>query len=429
MAYVCSVWQPITTQYSLKLLYDIGLRAYAAALALAAPFNAKARGMQQGRAQQFARIQQALQGNSAPIAWFHCASLGEFEQGRPLMEAFTQAYPKYKILLTFFSPSGYEVRKNYGGAAYVFYLPLDSAANAKNFLDLVKPKLAVFVKYEFWHYYLQALHKRRIPVLSVSAIFRPDQVFFKPYGAFNRAILQNFTHIYTQNQASLELLQRINIPNASIAGDTRFDRVLQTAASVKSIPLVAAFASGQPVFIVGSSWPADVDVLLPLLQQYKASIKFIIAPHEVNEASIAAVLQRIGTGAVRFSAATAADADNYEVLVIDNVGMLSALYSYGTYAYIGGAFGKGLHNTLEAAVFGLPLFFGPRYEKFQEATDLVQLQCAFPVNNSAELLEVFAHVHHTPGQRQRIAAQEKQYVQEQAGATATIMADIARLLN
>ncbi|GAB3828873.1 3-deoxy-D-manno-octulosonic acid transferase [Pontibacter rugosus] len=413
----------------MKLLYDIGLKAYKAAIALASPFNQKAKLMQQGRERQFDKLQETLQQNSAPLVWFHCASLGEFEQGRPIIEAFKQAFPTYKVLLTFFSPSGYEVRKNYQGADYITYLPLDSASNARQFLAIAKPELAVFVKYEFWHYYLQELQQRNIPVLSVSAIFRQEQVFFKPYGDFYRNILRRFTHIYTQNKRSLELLQSINISNTSIAGDTRFDRVLQTAASVKTIPVVEAFAAGQPVFMIGSSWPADIEVLLPLMQHYGTSIKFIIAPHEVNEASINAVMKTVGAAAVRFSQANAASIAKYSVLVIDNIGMLSSLYSYGTYAYIGGAFGKGLHNTLEAAVFGLPLFFGPTYDKFQEAKDLVELGCAFPVKNSEELLRVFAEVHETPGLALSIKTKEKIYVQEQAGATEKIMADIKRLLN
>ncbi|GHA72049.1 3-deoxy-D-manno-octulosonic acid transferase [Pontibacter akesuensis] len=412
-----------------KLLYDIGLKAYETGMALAAPFNQKAKLMRQGRERQFDKLREALQINKEPLVWFHCASLGEFEQGRPVMEAFREASPKYKILLTFFSPSGYEVRKNYPGANYIFYLPLDSASNARQFLDIVQPKLAVFVKYEFWHYYLLELQQRQIPILSISAIFRQEQVFFKPYGAFYRNILQRFTHIYTQNKSSLELLQRINISHASIAGDTRFDRVLQTAASVKTIPKVEAFAAGQLVFMVGSSWPVDIDVLLPLIQKYSASIKFIIAPHEVNAASINTVMKTVGAGAIRFSEASEASVARYGVLVIDNIGMLSSLYSYGTYAYIGGAFGKGLHNTLEAAVFGLPLFFGPSYGKFQEAKDLVELGCAFPVNSSEELLKAFEEVHETPGLRQSITIKEKTYVQEQAGATTRIMADITRLLN
>jgi 3-deoxy-D-manno-octulosonic-acid transferase len=412
----------------LKLLYDIGLKAYNGLLTVAAPFNQKAKLMLQGRENQFEKLEQAFIGNTAPVVWFHCASLGEFEQGRPVIEAFKAAFPEYKVMLTFFSPSGYEVRKNYSGADFIVYLPLDSASNARKFISIVQPKLAVFVKYEFWHYYLQELEQRHIPILSISAIFRPEQVFFKPYGEFNRNMLRRFTHIYTQNQTSLELLQTIGVTNATIAGDTRFDRVLQTAATIKPIPLVDAFTRGSDVFMVGSSWPADMEVLLPLIQKYRSTIKFIIAPHEINENSIVTLMQQLGEGAVRFSQADAATIANYNVLVIDNIGMLSALYSYGTYAFIGGAFGKGLHNTLEAAVFGLPLFFGPKYSKFQEAVDLVKLGCGFPVNNADELLTAFEKIHTTPGARKTITDTEKQYVQEQAGATTQIMADIQRLL-
>ena len=412
----------------MKLLYDIGLKAYEAAITLAAPFNEKAKLMQKGREQQFDKLKQAFAGNQAHVVWFHCASLGEFEQGRPVMEAFKEAFPEYKILLTFFSPSGYEVRKNYAGADHICYLPLDSADNAHRFLEITEPDLAVFVKYEFWHYYLKELQQRKVPILSISAIFRKDQVFFKPYGEFYRNMLRRFTHIYTQNKKSRQLLKRIGIKQTSIAGDTRFDRVLQTAHSIKTIPLVEAFVAGKEVFMVGSSWPADIEVLLPLINKYSPSIKFIVAPHEVNEASITALMQQLGEGTIRFSQASETEVAKYKVLVIDNIGMLSSLYSYGTYAYVGGAFGKGLHNTLEAAVFGLPLFFGPKHAKFQEAKDLVKLGCAFAVNNSQELLHRFEEVHRAPGLRQSITSKEKTYVQEQAGATAKIMADIKALL-
>ncbi|TXK48033.1 3-deoxy-D-manno-octulosonic acid transferase [Pontibacter qinzhouensis] len=412
----------------MKLLYDIGLQTYKTALALAAPFHQKARQMRLGRAQQAEQLERALQQNSMPLAWFHCASLGEFEQGRPLIEAFKADFPAYKILLTFFSPSGYEVRKNYAAADYVFYLPLDSQSAANRFVELAKPKLAVFVKYEFWHYYMQALQHHHIPAISVSAIFRPGQLFFRPYGGFYRNILKGFTHIFTQNQASAKLLQQQQIQQVSVAGDTRFDRVLQTAAAVKPIPVVAAFVQEQPVFMIGSSWPADIDVLLPLIQKYSTSLKFIIAPHEVTPKSTATLSASLGAGAIRFSEAEAGTVAQHHVLVIDNVGMLSSLYSYGTYAYIGGAFGAGLHNTLEAAVFGLPLFFGPRYDKFQEAKDLVDLGCAFPVKTSAELLAAFEQVHLQPEKRQKISETEKQYVHKQAGATAKIMTAIKQLL-
>lgn len=421
-------FKPNKHPYLPKLLYDIGLKVYQAALVLASPLNRKAKLMRQGRRQQFARLQQALQHRQGPLVWFHCASLGEFEQGRPVLEAFRREFPAYQVLLTFFSPSGYEVRKNYSGAEYIHYLPLDSAAHAGQFLDLVQPQLAVFVKYEFWHYYLQELKKRGVPVLSIAAIFRQEQVFFKTYGGFYRNILRCFTHIYTQNNASLELLHSIGIGQASVAGDTRFDRVLQTAAHVAPIPLVETFAQDQEVFMIGSSWPADTEVLRPLIDKYRPQLKFIIAPHEISEGGIAALLQTLGHGAIRFSQASAETVANCDVLIIDNIGMLSALYQYGTYAYIGGAFGKGLHNTLEAAVFGLPLFFGPKYEKFQEAKDLVALGCAFPLHDEVQLIAAFEKVRTTPGLRQSITDKEKQYVQEQAGATAQIINDVKNLL-
>lgn len=412
----------------MKLLYNIGLKAYEKAIALAAPFNRKAKLMLEGRERQFERLKQAMTLHQGPVAWFHCASLGEFEQGRPLMEAFKEAFPNYRILLTFFSPSGYEIRRNYSGAELIFYLPLDSAANAERFLDITRPAIAFFVKYEFWHYYIQAMHNRGIPVISVSAIFRQSQPFFKPYGRFYKNILQRISHIYTQNAASEKLLHSIGIKHTSIAGDTRFDRVLQTAATVKAIPVVSAFAQQHKIFVIGSSWPADMDLLFPLIQQYRQEIKFIIAPHEIHEQEITRLQDKLGKGTIRFSQANTSDAGNYNVLIIDNIGMLSSLYSYGTYAYVGGAFGKGLHNTLEAAVFGLPLFFGPKYEKFQEAKDLVKLGCAFPVQHTAELLAAFKVVHESAEVSRCITNTEKQYVQKQAGATQKIINEVAQLL-
>ncbi|MDX5347399.1 MAG: 3-deoxy-D-manno-octulosonic acid transferase, partial [Hymenobacteraceae bacterium] len=266
----------------MAFLYNIGIQSYWLLLKLAKPFHAKAAKMLSGRKGVFKEISEKMAENQAPVAWFHCASLGEFEQGRPLIETFAQLHPAYKIVLTFFSPSGYEVRKNYSGAHYVFYLPADTAANASRFLDLVKPQLAVFVKYEFWYHYLQQLHQRRIPVISVSAIFRPEQVFFKPYGSFYRNILKQFTHIFTQNEQSVKLLQQAGISHSSVAGVTRFDRVLQTAVSVKSIPLVELFVDNEQVFMIGSSWPQDMQVLLPFIKEHLFQLKFIIAPHEIH---------------------------------------------------------------------------------------------------------------------------------------------------
>ncbi|MBK0402083.1 3-deoxy-D-manno-octulosonic acid transferase [Adhaeribacter sp. BT258] len=402
------------------LLYNLSIWFYWLFVRLAAPFHTKAKLMVKGRQNMWAELEAKLKGNTAPVAWFHCASLGEFEQGRPVIEAFAQQYPEYKIALSFFSPSGYEVRKNYAGAHYIFYLPKDSATNARKMVSLLRPKLAVFVKYEFWHYFTQELKNQNVPVISISTIFREGQLFFKPYGGFYRNILRNFSWFFTQNLQSDNLLKSIQINNVSVAGDTRFDRVLQTAASVKTIPVVEAFKAGKEIFVIGSSWPEDMQVLVPFLKKYQPELKFIIAPHEIHENEIAALCHEFAGTAIRFSEVKTRDLTEYSVLIIDNIGMLSSLYGYGSYAFIGGAFGKGLHNTLEAAVFGLPLFFGPKYEKFQEAKDLVALQTAFPVNNFAELETVFENVK-KPETKNAIAARQKTYIAGQAGATQKIM--------
>ena len=376
--------------------------------------------MLEGRKKLWPELEAKLQGNTAAVVWFHCASLGEFEQGRPIIEAFAKQYPDHKIALSFFSPSGYEVRKNYAGAHYIFYLPKDSAKNARKLVALLQPKLAVFVKYEFWHYFTRELKNQNGPVISISAIFRDSQLFFKPYGSFYRNILRNFSWFFTQNQHSEDLLKSIGINQVSVAGDTRFDRVLQTAAGIKQIPEVEAFKAGKEIFMIGSSWPEDMQVLVPFIKKHQQELKFIIAPHEIHENEIAAICNDFSGTAVRFSEAGNKDLKAYSVLIIDNIGMLSSLYGYGSYAYIGGAFGKGLHNTLEAAVFGLPLFFGPNYQKFQEAKDLVSLQTAFPVNNLNELETVFGNAK-KPGQKITIAERQKKYINQQAGATAKIM--------
>jgi 3-deoxy-D-manno-octulosonic-acid transferase len=404
-----------------RTLYQLAISGYSFLLKGLAPFHPKARLMVQGRRDLFTRLEAALAGNQHPVVWFHCASLGEFEQGRPLMEAFSRHHPEYRLVLTFFSPSGYEVRKHYAGAHYIFYLPMDCPSHARQFLNLVNPQLAVFVKYEFWYNYLYELHRRGIPAISVSAIFRPGQLFFKPYGGFYRDMLHSFTHIFTQNEASARLLQQAGIGQVSVAGDTRFDRVLQTAASVKPIPVVEAFKAEKPVFMIGSSWPQDMDMLLPFILNWASQPKFIIAPHEIHEKEIQELQNSLQGLAIRYSEASPDQVADYPVLIIDNIGMLSSLYAYGSFAYVGGAFGKGLHNTLEAAVFGLPLFFGPVYHKFQEAQDLVQLGVAFPIHTTAELEEKFAPVFNSPAQQETIRRQAQSYVQDHSGATDQIL--------
>ena len=413
----------------MRFLYDFILSLYGLLLRLLAPFMPKAAAWVAGRRGLLAHITRTIGEDPAPRVWFHCASLGEFEPGRPLLEAYRQAHPATKVVLTFFSPSGYEVRKDWPGADYIFYLPLDTRANARAFLEAVQPRLVVFVKYEFWYHFLDEAYRRRIPAIVVSAIFRPDQIFFQPWGTFFRKILTRFSHIFTQNEASAALLRSQGITRVSVAGDTRFDTVVATAATAaRHLPIVDAFvADGAPVLVVGSSWPEDLPVLLPILRRYQNELRVLVAPHEISEPNLRLVETALPGLVVRYSQADAATVAQARVLLFDNVGLLSQLYRFGEYAYIGGAFGKGLHNTLEAAAFGLPLFFGPTYAKFQEAVELVALKCAFPVQNAVELENAFTYLWNTEDARLRLQDAMLDYVHGQAGATRTIMAALPGL--
>ena len=413
----------------MRFLYDFILSLYGLLLRLLAPFVSKAEAWVAGRRGLLAHIARTIGNDPAPRVWFHCASLGEFEQGRPLLEAYRQAHPNTKLVLTFFSPSGYEVRKDWPGADYIFYLPLDTRANARAFLDAVQPQLVVFVKYEFWYHFLNEAYRRSIPAIVISAIFRPDQVFFQPWGGFFRKILTRFTHIFTQNETSAALLRSHGLTQVSVAGDTRFDTVVATAAAAaQHLPVVDAFvADGTPVLVVGSSWPEDLPVLLPTLRRYQNALRVLVAPHEISETNLRLVENALPGLVVRYSQADTATVAQARVLLFDNVGLLSQLYRFGEYAYIGGAFGKGLHNTLEAAAFGLPLFFGPTYGKFQEAMELVALKCAFPVQNAAEMENAFTYLWNTEDARLRLQDAMLDYVHDQAGATRTIMAALPGL--
>ncbi len=409
-----------------SLLYTTSIRAYSALLGLVAPFNPKARQWVEGREDWLPKLREKIADNTAPVAWFHAASLGEFEQGRPVMEAFREQYPDYKIVLTFFSPSGYAVRKNYAGADFIVYLPADTPENARDFVLLVKPQLVFFIKYEFWANYLHELRAARIPILSFSAIFRPNQLFFKPWGGFYRELLTCFAYILVQNNESEQLLRGIGITQVTNAGDTRFDRVAQVAAARKDISIVAEFKMNeanepQPLLVIGSAWQADMDVLIPFLNSFEQPLKVIIAPHEIHDAEIERWRSQLTKPSVRYSEAKTTQSSNHSVtqsLFIDNIGMLSSLYQYGEFAYIGGAFGKGLHNILEAATFGVPIFFGPNYSKFQEAVDLIQEGGAFSVQDTRSLTEVFQQQY---TDRANAAQVSRDYVQRNIGATAKVM--------
>lgn len=412
------------------LLYNTAIRAYASGIKLAASFHTKARLLNQGQQGALAAVEKRFARERSPRLWFHCASLGEFEQGRPLMEALKEEYPHYRIVLTFFSPSGYEVRKNYAGADFVCYLPLDTPENARRFLVAVQPEMAFFIKYEFWHNYLRLLHKRQIPTFLISGIFRPQQLFFKRGGGFYRQMLHSFTHLFVQNEESVKLLQSIGVKQVTLSGDTRFDRVAAICKEPKKIPQAEIFQNKQPLLVAGSSWEPDLKVLAPLLQLYKGRLKCIVAPHEVDEEHLQQAERLLEMlQVVRFSRADNRTLVNADVLLIDNVGMLSALYALADYAYIGGSFGKGLHNILEAATFGVPLFFGNKqYGKFQEAVELVEGGSAFTVADAEELKTRFCVLFEQKEKRKKAARAAADYVQWNTGATRKIMEYINKMV-
>ncbi|MEP7129025.1 MAG: glycosyltransferase N-terminal domain-containing protein, partial [Chitinophagales bacterium] len=356
--------------------------------------------------------------------WFHCASVGEFEQGRPLMEAYRKRWPKHKIVLTFFSPSGYELRKNYAGADYIFYLSLDTASNAKLFVSLVKPQLAVFVKYEFWYHHLKALQEQQIPALLISGVFRKRQLFFKWYGRPWRSVLHLFQHLFLQDDDSLQLLLSINIQNASVAGDTRFDRVWQIAQHPKDLPIIKSFRGRNKLFVAGSTWPEDEKLLLELIQLKTYPWKWILVPHELSEQHLATLSNKFKDEAIFYSSATKENIAGKRILIVDEMGLLSSIYSYSNMAYIGGGFGKGIHNILEAVVFGVPVLFGPKYQKFNEAIALQIFGGAQSVSDSKELIAAFQHFNE---QSFSFKTVNRNFVAMQKGATEKIILHLEKI--
>ena len=372
----------------MAVIYNILIQLFPVVIFVSSVFgNTKARLWLNGRKDIFDRIREQLKPNEKRI-WIHAASLGEFEQGRPLIEKIREQYPEFKIFLTFFSPSGYEIRKNYSGADYIFYLPLDTRKNAKQFIDLVQPEKVLFIKYEFWYNYLAELKSRGIPVFLCSAIFRANQVFFAWYGVWFRNMLSFFTWFFVQNELSKSKLESIGFSNATISGDTRFDRVYEIAAQSREIETVKTFVGQRYCLVAGSTWLPDEELLSKYINDSQLPIVFIIAPHEIDGANIMRLENSIQKKTIRFSEIKNKQLDDYQVLIIDNIGMLSLLYRYGKVAYIGGGFGKGIHNILEAAAFGLPVIFGSNHSKFQEALDLVKQGGAFTISdfNSIKVL-------------------------------------------
>ncbi|MGN0258387.1 MAG: 3-deoxy-D-manno-octulosonic acid transferase [Bacteroides sp.] len=401
------------------MIYNLIIALYDLLVHLVSPFSRKPRKMMKGHWVVYELLRQQLEPDARYI-WFHAASLGEFEQGRPLIEKIRARFPEYRILLTFFSPSGYEVRKNYRGADIVCYLPFDKPRNVKKFLDLVNPCMAFFIKYEFWKNYLDELHRRHIPVYSISSIFRKGQIFFKWYGGTYRNVLRNFDYLFVQNERSKRFLAKIGIHRAMVVGDTRFDRVLQIRDEAKELPLVERFKNHTMTFVAGSSWQPDEDLFIEYFNQHP-EVKLIIAPHVIDENHLVEIISKLKRPYVRYTRADEQNVRKADCLIIDCFGLLSSIYRYGEIAYIGGGFGVGIHNTLEAAVYGIPVIFGPKYQKFQEAVQLIEQKGAYSIKNYVELQVLLDRLLTDEHFLRETGINAGSYVTDHAGATDKIL--------
>ena len=418
------------------MIYNIVIYFVLWGIAIASLFNEKVRKMWRGEREAFKILKQKVDPNAKYI-WFHAASLGEFEQGRPLMERIRKDYPQYKILLTFYSPSGYEVRKNYEGADIICYMPVDTRLNAIRFLRLVRPVMAFFIKYEFWSNFLHILKHRNIPTYSVSSIFREDQVFFKWYGRSYAGVLKCFTRFFVQNEESKRLLEGIGITAVDVVGDTRFDRVLQIKEAAKQLPICEAFRTGVAssqsadvphhdfkVFVAGSSWPPDENIFIPFFNEHK-DWRLLIAPHVIAEEHLKLILSLIkGKKVVRYTQTTPEEAAEADVLIIDCFGLLSSMYNYGDVAYIGGGFGVGIHNTLEAAVWNMPVIFGPNNKKFQEAQGLLKSGGGFEINTYEDFSGLMSSLMNDETFLKQAGDKAGTYVAHLDGATDKVLASV-----
>jgi len=405
----------------MTILYNLSIFLFSAFIRLVAPFNIKARQIRQGRKLTFSKLESEVK-HDRPIVWVHCASLGEFEQGRPVIETIRKQHPEYRILITFFSPSGYEIRKNYDQADYICYLPADTKKNVLRLIELVRPQMVFFVKYEFWYHYISELKKQNIPLFLFSAIFRENQQFFKnsPWGKWYRQMLFKFEHLFVQDQHSVDLLKKIEISKVTVAGDTRFDRVAEIARNGKSIPLVEIFKGSSMLVVAGSTWKPDEELLAHYIHNHP-EIKFIIAPHETKKGNVERLINLLKTPVICYTEATESTVMNKQVLIVDTIGILSSLYKYADLAYIGGGFGVGIHNTLEAAIFGMPILFGPNYLKFNEATTMVTLGIAFPIADSNSLQDSLDDLLNNPEKRNQISKACITFTKQNLGASEIIL--------
>ncbi len=404
------------------LLYNVAITLYDLAAYLLFPFSRKPRKMIKGHWVVYDLLRQQREEN-ADYIWFHAASLGEFEQGRPMIEEIKRRHPDKKILLTFFSPSGYEVRKHYEGADIVCYLPFDKPHNVRKFLDLARPSMAFFIKYEFWKNYLDELKRRGIPTYSVSSVFRKDQVFFKWYGGLYRKVLHDFTCLYVQNELSRRYLAKIGVTDVKIVGDTRFDRVIEIMHRAKELPIVEAFCGGGQVLVAGSSWQPDEELFIRYFNDHPG-MKLIIAPHVIDDLHLVDIINKLKRPYVRYSKATPEKAAKADCLIVDCYGLLSSIYRYGTMSYVGGGFGVGIHNTLEAAVYGMPVVFGPKYQKFVEAKELIEAGGAFTISDYAALEALLDRLVSDKEFLAKSGDAAGHYVESRAGATGRILEDI-----
>jgi 3-deoxy-D-manno-octulosonic-acid transferase len=407
------------------LFYNIGIFLFRMCVGIASLFNARAAYLQKGWQSNWDQLKKAdLTGE---VIWVHCASLGEFEQGRPVIEAIRKERPECRIVLTFFSPSGYEVRKNYALADVVVYLPADTQSNARRFIRAINPKMVFFVKYEYWFHYFRELKRMNVPLYSISSIFREGQIFFKWYGGWFRKILGFVTRFYVQDERSGNLLRSIGLNDYIVAGDTRFDRVRAIVSAAVDVPVAAAFSEGVKVLVAGSTWPDDEAILASFINKIPAKVRIIIAPHEVHESHITQLEKRFNVPVARYSKLNGAlPSHETRVLIIDTIGLLSSVYRYGSIAYIGGGFGKGIHNTLEAATYGMPVVFGPNYRKFKEAVDLIETGGGFSIKSEGDFLKVITSLWFGESDNALVASGQasKEYVESMCGATPLILNEL-----
>ena len=404
-------------------LYNIGLKLYGLIIHIAALKNQKAKLWIKGRKHTFSYLEKNIS-KSEEIVWIHTPSLGEFEQARPLIEAIKNQHSNYKILLTFYSPSGYEVRKSYPLADCICYLPLDTKKNAKTFIDIVNPSITFFVKYDFWANYLNELQSKNLKHYVIAAIFRENQYFFQKRNKWMLNILSKIDHYFVQNENSRKLLENHEINQVSVVNDTRFDRVLDIAKNRKDLPLIKLFKGEKPLFIAGSTWAKGEEIIQKLIMTIDNRFKYIIAPHEINETQIAKLEEKIKSKTIRYSIATKQNISSAQVLIIDNIGMLSALYAYADIAYIGGGFGKGIHNILEPATFGMPIFIGLNNAKFKEAQDLKEIGVAKEINSDKEMIRHCEYFLNNKNHWNELKIKSKQYVHQNSGATKKIVESV-----